>query len=119
MNRSVIPTIATAPAPPARASRAFRLLALASVVVLGVVGYALYYFLYAQYFQSTDDSYVDGDVVQITSEMSGHRHRTACRRYAIGRARTRRSWNWIPPMPRLPSGMRRRISAAPYEECAR
>jgi membrane fusion protein, multidrug efflux system len=41
------------------------------VVVLGAVGYAGYWYGYARHFESTDDSYVDGDVVQITSEIPG------------------------------------------------
>ncbi|HEY2068425.1 MAG TPA: efflux RND transporter periplasmic adaptor subunit [Rhizomicrobium sp.] len=49
-------------------SRRRRLLTiLAVVVVVGVVLYGLYYLLYARYFQSTDDAYVGGDVVSITS----------------------------------------------------
>jgi len=41
------------------------------VVVLSGVGYGAYWFLYARHFESTDDAYVDGDVVQITSEVPG------------------------------------------------
>jgi membrane fusion protein (multidrug efflux system) len=40
------------------------------VAVCGV-GYGAYWFLYARHFESTDDSYVNGDVVQITSEVPG------------------------------------------------
>jgi membrane fusion protein (multidrug efflux system) len=35
------------------------------------VGYASYWYWHARYFESTDDSYVNGDVVQITTEMPG------------------------------------------------
>jgi membrane fusion protein (multidrug efflux system) len=41
------------------------------VVVAGIVLYALYYFLYAVNYESTDDAYVGGDVVSITSYEPG------------------------------------------------
>jgi membrane fusion protein, multidrug efflux system len=44
---------------------------LAAVVVVGAIAYALYYFLYASRFQSTDDAYVGGDIVAITSREPG------------------------------------------------
>jgi membrane fusion protein (multidrug efflux system) len=44
---------------------------LAAVVVLCGVGYAAYWFLDGRYYESTDDAYVNGDVVQITSEIPG------------------------------------------------
>jgi membrane fusion protein (multidrug efflux system) len=47
------------------------LTALGAVVVLGGVGYLAYWLLYARYFESTDDAYVNGDVVQVTSEVPG------------------------------------------------
>ncbi len=53
-------------------NRRNRLLALlGAVVIVGLVGYALYWFLYASHFQSTDDAYVGGDVVTITSRENG------------------------------------------------
>ncbi len=58
-------------APTAGGSRARRLAILALVVILCGAGYSAYWLLYARYFESTDDSYVDGDVVQITSEVPG------------------------------------------------
>jgi membrane fusion protein (multidrug efflux system) len=44
---------------------------LAAVVVSLSVGYAAYWFLDGRYYESTDDAYVNGDVVQITSEVPG------------------------------------------------
>ena len=44
---------------------------LALVVLLGAVGYAFYWFGYARYFEATDDAYVNGDVVQISSQEPG------------------------------------------------
>ncbi|HEY5338766.1 MAG TPA: efflux RND transporter periplasmic adaptor subunit [Rhizomicrobium sp.] len=41
------------------------------VVVVGAILYALYYFLYAAHFEGTDDAYVGGDVVSITSREPG------------------------------------------------
>ncbi len=40
---------------------------LAAVVVVGVVVYGLYWLLYARHFQGTNDAYVGGDIVAITS----------------------------------------------------
>jgi membrane fusion protein, multidrug efflux system len=47
------------------------LLGLGAAVVLGAVGYGAYWLLDGRYYESTDDAYVDGDVVQITSEVPG------------------------------------------------
>ncbi len=44
---------------------------LGGAVAVAVIGYALYYFLYAAYFESTDDAYVGGDIVSITSQENG------------------------------------------------
>ena len=44
---------------------------LAVVVAVAAVLYALYYFLYARYYESTDDAYVGGDIVTITSREPG------------------------------------------------
>ena len=57
--------------PPAASTRSRNLKILAGVVVICAVGYAAYWYLDARYFQSTDDCYVNGDVVQITSEIPG------------------------------------------------
>ena len=44
---------------------------LAIVVVASGVAYGLYWLLYARYFVSTDDAYVGGDIVSITSREPG------------------------------------------------
>ena len=62
---------AASPAPPANGSRRLRLIILALVVIVCGVAYGTYWLLDARYYESTDDSYVDGDVVQITSEVPG------------------------------------------------
>ena len=63
---------AQAAAPTASTSKRRRgLMALGGVAILGVVVYGSYWFLSARHYQSTDDAYVDGDLVQITSEVPG------------------------------------------------
>ena len=54
-----------------RRTRRLGLLALSTVVVLGALGYGAYWFVDGRYYESTDDAYVDGDVVQVTSEVPG------------------------------------------------
>ena len=66
----------TAPTPPppettVGRSRRLGLFALGAVVILSGLIYTGYWFLDARYFESTDDAYVNGDVVQITSEVPG------------------------------------------------
>jgi membrane fusion protein (multidrug efflux system) len=41
------------------------------IVVIGAVAYGLYYFLVARFSESTDDAYVNGNVVQITPQVTG------------------------------------------------
>jgi membrane fusion protein (multidrug efflux system) len=76
-----------APAP-GRARRR-SLIGLTAVVLLCGVGYAAYWFLDGRYYESTDDAYVDGDVVQITSEVPGTvigLHVDDTQRVAVGQA---------------------------------
>lgn len=47
------------------------LIGLLLLVILGAAGYAAYYFLHARWYESTDDAYVDGNVVQITPMVTG------------------------------------------------
>jgi membrane fusion protein (multidrug efflux system) len=56
---------AEAPAPKSNRRRLLTILAI--VVVIGVVIYGLYWLLYARHFESTNDAYVGGDIVSITS----------------------------------------------------
>ncbi|MGH9561012.1 MAG: biotin/lipoyl-binding protein, partial [Terracidiphilus sp.] len=55
---------------PGRARRA-GLWSLGVAVALSGVGYLSYWLLDGRYYESTDDAYVNGDVVQITSEVPG------------------------------------------------
>ena len=60
------------PPPPPRYSTRQRALGIvAIVVVLGIVAWGAYWLFYARYFESTDDAYVGGDVVAITSREPG------------------------------------------------
>jgi membrane fusion protein, multidrug efflux system len=72
---SSAPIATSAPAAPAAAppnrSRRLGLAALGAVVLLSGLGYAGYWFFDARYYESTDDAYVNGDVVQVTSEVPG------------------------------------------------
>jgi membrane fusion protein (multidrug efflux system) len=56
---------------PRSRSRRLGLLGLGAAVLLGAIGYGAYYLLDGRYYESTDDSYVNGDVVQVTSEVPG------------------------------------------------
>ena len=72
----VAPTATAAtPASPATGSagraRRLGLFGLGAVVLLSGLLYAGYWFFDARYFESTDDGYVNGDVVQVTSEVPG------------------------------------------------
>ena len=64
------PTAAPAAGSPGRARRR-GLFGLGAVVVLCGLGYAGYWFFDGRYYESTDDAYVNGDVVQVTSEIPG------------------------------------------------
>jgi len=61
---------AAEPAPPPRGNPSARrrwLLVLGLIVLIGLIGYGIYALLFAGRFESTDDAYVAGDVVAITS----------------------------------------------------
>ena len=66
-----VPTAPPPAAQPAGGTRRRKLKTLAGVVAICAVGYAGYWYWYARYFESTDDCYVDGDVVQVTTEIPG------------------------------------------------
>src|ERR1700733_12657605 len=58
-------------APPAARKRGRNLTILAGIVAISAAGYASYWYWYARHFESTDDCYVNGDVVQITTGIPG------------------------------------------------
>jgi len=47
------------------------LMALGLLAILAAVGYGSYWLLSARFYESTDDAYVNDDLVQITSEVPG------------------------------------------------
>jgi membrane fusion protein (multidrug efflux system) len=71
---AVAPSVA-APAAPAAPSRNPRrrvaLLSVAGVVVLGLAAYGLYWALVLNHYESTDNAYVQGNVVQLTPQIAG------------------------------------------------
>jgi len=44
---------------------------LSAVIVIAAIAYGLYYFLVARFHEETDDAYVNGNVVQITPQVTG------------------------------------------------
>ena len=56
---------------PANLKRKKALTALASVVVVAGLGWAAYEYLVASHYESTDNAYVQGNVIQITPQISG------------------------------------------------
>ncbi|HEV3105293.1 MAG TPA: HlyD family efflux transporter periplasmic adaptor subunit [Trinickia sp.] len=44
---------------------------LTGVILIAAIGYGLYYFLVARFRESTDDAYVNGNIVQITPQVTG------------------------------------------------
>src|ERR1700743_581236 len=48
--------------------RRFWFLVLGAVILVAGIAYGIYWMLYARYFESTDDAYVSGNVVTITSK---------------------------------------------------
>jgi membrane fusion protein, multidrug efflux system len=63
---------ATAPAPKTNNTKRRMMMSLiVLVVIIAAVAYGLYYFLIARFHESTDDAYVNGNVVQITPQVVG------------------------------------------------
>ncbi|GAB2573686.1 efflux RND transporter periplasmic adaptor subunit [Dyella jejuensis] len=58
-------------APPANNRRGFLLRLLAVVLVLAAIAWTLWYFLDGRWYESTDDAYVNGNIVQITPRIAG------------------------------------------------
>jgi membrane fusion protein (multidrug efflux system) len=58
--------------PPANNSKRKRMMTLLVIVILiAAIAYGLYYFLVARFHEDTDDAYVNGNVVQITPQVTG------------------------------------------------
>ena len=66
------PTAPAAKATPENAGKRRRLLLLIALVVIVVgIGYGVWYFLVGSHYESTDDAYVAGNVVQVTPQVAG------------------------------------------------
>jgi membrane fusion protein, multidrug efflux system len=65
------PQTPTAAAPATNPRRKKALTALASVVVLAGLGWTAYEWLVASHYESTDNAYVQGNVIQITPQIGG------------------------------------------------
>ncbi|HTH45563.1 MAG TPA: HlyD family efflux transporter periplasmic adaptor subunit [Oxalicibacterium sp.] len=48
-----------------------RLIIITLVLLLVLIGYGLWWFIFARHYESTDDAYVGGNVVQVTPQVSG------------------------------------------------
>ncbi|AXF14644.1 EmrA/EmrK family multidrug efflux transporter periplasmic adaptor subunit [Paraburkholderia caledonica] len=60
------------PAQPANSGKRKRMMTLLVIVILiAAIAYGLYYFLVARFHEDTDDAYVNGNVVQITPQVTG------------------------------------------------
>ena len=68
--QSTPPQSAAVP-PPTKSSRGLLLRILIAVVLLGIIGWAVWYFVEGRWYEGTDDAYVNGNVVQITPQISG------------------------------------------------
>jgi membrane fusion protein (multidrug efflux system) len=66
-----VPVESAAGTPPPNNKRRRALTALAAVVVLAGAGWGLYEWLVASHYESTDNAYVQGNVIQITPQISG------------------------------------------------
>jgi len=64
-------TQAGAPAKPANNRRGFFLRLLGVLVVIAAIAWTAWYFLDGRWYESTDDAYVNGNVVQITPQLAG------------------------------------------------
>ncbi|MGZ5130173.1 MAG: EmrA/EmrK family multidrug efflux transporter periplasmic adaptor subunit, partial [Caldimonas sp.] len=64
-------TPAAAPAAPGNPRRRKALLGVAGVVALGAIVYGAYWALVLNHFESTDNAYVQGNVVQLTPQVAG------------------------------------------------
>jgi membrane fusion protein (multidrug efflux system) len=71
MNTTATPTANSQDKQPANGRRKPLLIGLLLIVILGIAAYAAYYFLHARWYESTDDAYVDGNIVQITPMSTG------------------------------------------------
>jgi membrane fusion protein (multidrug efflux system) len=70
-NNNAQPAAPAAEAPASNSKRRRALTALASIVVLAGAGWGVYEWLVASHYESTDNAYVQGNVIQITPQIGG------------------------------------------------
>jgi membrane fusion protein (multidrug efflux system) len=61
----------TAAAHPPKSRRGFLLKGLVAVLVLAAIGWGVWYFVEGRWYEDTDDAYVNGNLVQITPQVTG------------------------------------------------
>ena len=71
----------------ARASARSRCSASRCAVLLAGAAYGIYYALVLNHYESTDNAYVQGNVVQVTPQVVGHRRRDQRRRHRLRQGR--------------------------------
>jgi membrane fusion protein, multidrug efflux system len=69
MSESQQPPVAVAPQEGGKRKRMMTLLVV--VILIAAIAYGFYYFLVARFHETTDDAYVNGNVVQITPQVTG------------------------------------------------
>ncbi|KND58888.1 Membrane fusion component of tripartite multidrug resistance system [Candidatus Burkholderia verschuerenii] len=62
---------AAAPAPKSNGKRRMLMTLVVLVIIIAAIAYGLYYFLIARFHEATDDAYVNGNIVQITPQVTG------------------------------------------------
>ena len=65
------PTPAPVPAPATRSKRRTLLIGITIVLLLALIVYGIWWWLYASHYETTDDAYVAGNVVQVTPQIGG------------------------------------------------
>jgi membrane fusion protein (multidrug efflux system) len=66
-NPPAVPVVAA----PSRGKRRFLLLVTTGVLILLLIAYGVWWIIFASHFESTDDAYVAGNVVQVTPQIGG------------------------------------------------
>lgn len=69
MNANVTSPAPSAPTPSGGRARALTIITV--LVVLGLISYGIWWSIFSSHFESTDDAYVAGNVVQLTSQVGG------------------------------------------------
>ena len=67
----VTPDVPAQPAPAPNGKRRFLLILVSIVLVLALLAYGIWWAIFARHFESTDDAYVAGNVVQVTPQVGG------------------------------------------------